>query len=83
MHKAVLVLLSIGAVAMSIAYVRTQEPGGGDTSYAPVALAEDFPATMARMKAAKPEVMKRQMDHLEERYDLTACRCLFELPFIP
>jgi hypothetical protein len=26
---------------------------------------------MARMKAAKPEVMKRQMDLLAERYDLS------------
>ena len=26
---------------------------------------------MARMKTAKPEVMKRQMDLLNERYDLS------------
>ena len=40
------------------------------TSYAPVDLKEDFAVVMARMKAAKPEVMKRQMDLLKERYDL-------------
>ena len=40
------------------------------TSYAPVDLKEDFAAVMARMKAAKPQVMKRQMDLLKERYDL-------------
>jgi len=40
------------------------------TSYAPVDLKEDFAGVMARMKAAKPEVMKRQMDLLKERYDL-------------
>lgn len=41
------------------------------SSYAPVAVTEDFEVTMARMKAAKPEVMKRQMDLLKERYDLS------------
>jgi cytochrome c peroxidase len=40
------------------------------TSYAPVDLKEDFAGVMARMRAAKPEVMKRQMDLLKERYDL-------------
>ncbi len=40
------------------------------TSYAPVDLKEDFAVVMARMKAAKPEIMKRQMDLLKERYDL-------------
>jgi len=40
------------------------------TSYAPVDLKEDFAGVMARMEAAKPEVMKRQMDVLKERYDL-------------
>lgn len=32
---------------------------------------EDFAATMARMKKDKPVVMKRQMDLLNERYDLS------------
>ena len=40
------------------------------TSYAPVDLKEDFAGVMARMKAAKPEIMKRQMDLLKERYAL-------------
>ncbi|MBK5281510.1 MAG: hypothetical protein JJE16_05425 [Nitrospiraceae bacterium] len=40
------------------------------TSYAPVDLREDIAVVIARMKAAKPEVMKRQMDLLKERYDL-------------
>ena len=40
------------------------------TSYAPVDLKEDIAVVMARMKAAKPEIMKRQMDLLKERYDL-------------
>ena len=32
------------------------------TSYAPVDIKEDFATIMSRMKGAKPEVMKRQMD---------------------
>ena len=41
------------------------------SSYSPVVITEDFASTVARMKAAKPEIMKRQMDLLEERYDLS------------
>jgi cytochrome c peroxidase len=41
------------------------------SSYAPVVMTEPFDATMARMKAEKPAIMKRQMDLLNSRYDLT------------
>ncbi|MBU0718312.1 MAG: cytochrome B6 [Planctomycetes bacterium] len=41
------------------------------SSYAPVVAKEDFAATMARMTAAKPAVMKKQMALLEERYDMS------------
>lgn len=41
------------------------------TSYSPVALTEPFEAVKTRMEAAKPEVMQRQMDLLEARYDLS------------
>jgi len=47
-----------------------QPPLKGESSYSPVVVKESFEAIMARMKAAKPEVMKRQMDLLSERYDL-------------
>ena len=40
------------------------------TSYAPVAITEDFADTMKRMKADKPKVDARQQALLEERYDL-------------
>lgn len=40
------------------------------TSYAPVAITEPFDSIMARWKAAKSEIMKRQMDLLNVRYDL-------------
>ena len=48
-----------------------QSPSRGESSYSPVVIKESFEAIMARMKAAKPEVMKRQMDLLNERYDLS------------
>ncbi|OHB76486.1 MAG: cytochrome B6 [Planctomycetes bacterium RBG_16_55_9] len=57
-----------GIVVTAFSYVK-----GADmkpTSYAPVVITEDFETTMARMAAAKPAVMKRQMDLLNERYDL-------------
>jgi cytochrome c peroxidase len=41
------------------------------SSYSPVVITEPFDSIMARMKAAKPEVMKRQMDLLNQRYDLS------------
>src|SRR6185295_3421898 len=40
------------------------------TSYAPVDLKEDVADVVVHMKAAKPEVMKRQMELLDDRYDL-------------
>jgi cytochrome c peroxidase len=41
------------------------------SSYAPVVMREPLDAVMHKMKAAKPEIMKRQMDLLNARYDLT------------
>jgi cytochrome c peroxidase len=40
------------------------------SSYLPVVPSEPFDRVLARMKAAKPEVMKRQQDLLAARYDL-------------
>ncbi len=48
-----------------------QTPSSGESSYSQVVIKESFDAIMTRMKAAKPEVMKRQMDLLNERYDLS------------
>jgi len=41
------------------------------SSYSPVVIKESFKDTMDRMKAAKAETMKRQMNLLNERYDMT------------
>lgn len=42
-----------------------------ETSYSPVVITENFDSTMKRMKSEKADIMKRQMDLLEERYDLS------------
>jgi cytochrome c peroxidase len=62
------VVLSLIIVSIS---TFAQSPLRGESSYSPVVIKESFEAVMARMKAAKPEVMKRQMDLLNERYDLS------------
>ncbi len=41
------------------------------SSYSPVVITESFKDTMGRMKAAKPEIMQRQMNLLSERYDMS------------
>jgi cytochrome c peroxidase len=58
----VLIVLTISTFA--------QAPLKGESSYSPVVVKESFEAIMARMKASKAGVMKRQMDLLSERYDL-------------
>lgn len=64
-----LVMLTTVLIVLNQGYA--QESGKKGSSYAPVVIKEDFATIMARMKAAKPEVMKRQMDFLNERYDLS------------
>jgi len=51
-------------------------PGDGadetrPSSYSPVVIQEDFEKTVARMEAAKPQVIERQAALLHERYDLS------------
>jgi cytochrome c peroxidase len=72
MRKPIRIGLAAGSVvAVSLlGVVRAQDPSPKGTSYAPVDGKEDFAAVMARMKAAKPAVMKRHLDLLAERYDL-------------
>jgi len=55
-------------VLSCLATVLGQE--GIKSSYMPVIPKEEFSNTMSRMKTEKPAVMKRQMDLLQERYDL-------------
>ena len=48
-----------------------QAQGESPSSYSPIRITEDFAVTMERMEAAKPAIMKRQMDLLDERYDMS------------
>jgi cytochrome c peroxidase len=48
-----------------------QNAGTKPSSYAPVDIHENFSTIMSRMTAAKPEIMKRHMALLEQRYDLS------------
>ena len=61
-------LTFVGLAAACVAAAQVQ--GEDRSSYAPVALTEKFSEVMARMKSEKTAVMKRQMDLLQERYDL-------------
>ncbi len=65
--------LSMAVLSLIIMAISTfaQSPLRGDSSYSPVVIKESFEAIMTRMKATKPEVMKRQMDLLNDRYDLS------------
>lgn len=56
-------------VVIGVAYA--QDTGTVATSYSPVDIRESFASTMARMKAATSKIMKRQVDLLNERYDLS------------
>jgi cytochrome c peroxidase len=48
-----------------------QQPGAANSSYLPVVVKEAPTAMQMRMEAAKPEIMKRQLDLLNDRYDLS------------
>src|SRR5207253_8024409 len=49
--------------------VLSQDNGSRVCSYTPADTHEAFANTMARMSAAKPEIMRRQKTLLEQRYD--------------
>jgi len=64
-------LVLIGAMLAVVGLLFAQQASQKPSSYAPVVIGEDFATIMARMKAAKPAVMKQHMDLLNERYDLS------------
>lgn len=63
--------MAIGAIIVGALIIVAAFSHAKETSYSPVVITEEFDSIVARMKAAKPEVMKRQMDLLNERYDLS------------
>ena len=67
-HKITLVVCL--AVAWLIS-ASAQDSPQKQSSYAPVVIKESFASILARMKAGKVEVMRRQMALLNDRYDLS------------
>lgn len=61
----------VTAALVVLPFAAMAEPAAKTSSYAPVAISEDFGTIMARMKAAKTAVEKRQADLLSDRYDLS------------
>ncbi|HEX2891306.1 cytochrome B6 [Vineibacter terrae] len=64
---------AIWAALLSVAFVGTasaQTPQKPPSSYSPVVTPEPFAAVMSRMQGEKPTIMRRQLDLLNERYDL-------------
>jgi cytochrome c peroxidase len=61
----------LAALAAGVLLVHAQDINKKPSSYAPVDIHESFSSILVRMKAAKPEIMKRHMTLLEERYDLS------------
>src|SRR5260370_39667922 len=69
-HKLRWAVLAAGLL-MSVHPARSQDNGKKPSSYAPVDIHESFSTIQSRMTAAKPEIMKRHMPLLEQRYDLS------------
>ena len=70
LRKLELAVLTAGLL-INVGTVRAQDDGKKPSSYAPVDIHESFSTIMSRMVAAKPEIMKRHMALLEQRYDLS------------
>ncbi len=66
-RRPVIAAVVFGTILAGLVFAQDKQP----TSYAPVALTESFDDVKARMSAAKPAIMKRQMALLEERYDMS------------
>jgi cytochrome c peroxidase len=60
-------LIGVMHTAISQQVAKVDRP----SSYLPVDLREPFANVMSRMKAAKAEIMRRQLSLLEQRYDLS------------
>jgi cytochrome c peroxidase len=66
-HRVFIAVPVVTLLGIGVAYAADAQP----SSYAPVVAKEPFDEVMSKMKAAKPEIMKRHMDLLAERYDLS------------
>jgi cytochrome c peroxidase len=68
-----IVVAGVGVAGIIVALLLTTpaQERKRESSYAPVDIKESFESIMTRMKASKPDVMRRQKALLEERYDLS------------
>ncbi len=59
-------------ICLGVAYAQEQNPKAEPPKAVkpPAVGQEDFPAVMARMRAAKPAIQEKHVDLLEQRYDL-------------
>ncbi|QOY91976.1 cytochrome B6 [Paludibaculum fermentans] len=64
-------LFMTACLLLSVGTLRAQDDGKKPSSYAPVDIHETFSTIMTRMVAAKPEIMRRHLALLEQRYDLS------------
>ena len=64
---ALLGVIGIALLSLTVVFAQEYEK----ETFMPVVIKESFLTTMARDKAEKPRFMKRQMDLLNERYDLS------------
>jgi cytochrome c peroxidase len=62
-------LISLAFLVVVLGITHAQE--SSKSSYSPVVIKERFQDTAKRMKSEKPEVMQRQTDLLNKRYDLS------------
>jgi len=69
MREGLKVIAGLLLIAASVVWAK--EMPMKETSYSPVVMSEDFDSGMKRMKSEKADIMKRQMNLLEERYDLS------------
>lgn len=69
-HKLRWAMLAVGLL-LGVRAARSQDNDKTPSSYAPVDIHESFSTILSRMTAAKPEIMKRHMALLEQRYDLS------------
>ena len=61
----------LSVLLISLAAVSSKAIGEKMSSYSPVVIKESFTDIMSRMEKAKSDVMKRQMNLLKDRYDLS------------
>jgi cytochrome c peroxidase len=63
--------LTLTGVVVALAQAPESHTSEQPSSYMPVDIHESFSSILSRMSAAKPQIMKRQMALLNERYDLS------------